>query len=286
MDESSDAIYENVRMRNLEPNRTRPACSGNEHIHTDARDERKNFCRGAAVFLCLLCLLLLAGLLVLVFLFTKGNSERKIEMGRLQSNYNNMTRERNDLQTSYNNLTKDLEQIQTNNNNLTKDLEQIQTRYRNLAEEHDQLQKRFEDMTKERDDVQKKIQDYKKWVYFGGSLYYISSNTNTWKKSRDDCLQRNADLLIINSKEELDFARLFKRRLWIGLTDSGTERTWKWVDGSRLTTSYWSSGEPNGSPPGRDEDCAEIKSFENENCWNDEICNNLSSWICEKTAAL
>lgn len=40
------------------------------------------------------------------------------------------------------------------------------------------------------------------WVYFNQSFYYISSINKSWQASRDDCLQRGADLVIINSKEE------------------------------------------------------------------------------------
>lgn len=40
------------------------------------------------------------------------------------------------------------------------------------------------------------------WVYFRPSFYYISSIAKSWKDSRDDCLQRGADLAIINTKEE------------------------------------------------------------------------------------
>ena len=40
------------------------------------------------------------------------------------------------------------------------------------------------------------------WEYSRGSFYYVSSTKKTWQQSRDDCLQKGADLMIINSKEE------------------------------------------------------------------------------------
>jgi len=40
------------------------------------------------------------------------------------------------------------------------------------------------------------------FVYFHRSFYYISSTKKSWQKSREDCLQRGADLVIINTKEE------------------------------------------------------------------------------------
>uniref|UniRef100_A0A8C9ZG35 C-type lectin domain-containing protein n=1 Tax=Sander lucioperca TaxID=283035 RepID=A0A8C9ZG35_SANLU len=116
------------------------------------------------------------------------------------------------------------------------------------------------------------------WEYFNGSFYYISSIEKTWQQSRDDCRQKGADLVIINSKEEQDFTRKFKKSLWIGLTDSETEGTWKWVDGTPLTTSYWISGEPNDV---NDEDCVEIQNFYSEKSWNDRRCSLPLNWICE-----
>ncbi|XP_008290040.1 CD209 antigen-like protein E [Stegastes partitus] len=119
------------------------------------------------------------------------------------------------------------------------------------------------------------------WIYIHPSFYYISSTRKSWQDSREDCLQRGADLVIIDSKEEQDFTRKFHRLTWIGLTDRVGRREWKWVDGTPLTKSYWGPGEPN-SYRGKKEDCVEIKFHDNENSWNDIPCEDLNFWICEK----
>uniref|UniRef100_UPI0037E779BD CD209 antigen-like protein E n=1 Tax=Semicossyphus pulcher TaxID=241346 RepID=UPI0037E779BD len=124
------------------------------------------------------------------------------------------------------------------------------------------------------------------WVYLHPSFYYISSTKKSWQESREDCQQRGADLLIINSKEEQvcihDFSRKFHKLMWIGLTQRQSRGIWKWVDGTLLTKSYWGPGEPN-SYQGKTEDCAEIKLHDNENSWNDIPCGDQNFWICEKT---
>ncbi|XP_073319992.1 uncharacterized protein [Pagrus major] len=195
------------------------------------------------------------------------------ERDQLQTSFNNLTEERDQLQTGYNNLTEERDQLQTSFNNLTEERDQLQTSFNNLTEERDQLQTsynqldrksldieaRFKALTEERDELKTKLVDIANsqqgWIYFSGSFYYISSTTKTWQESRDDCLQRGADLMIINSKEEQSFTRQLKDDLWIGLTDTETEGTWKWVDGTPLNTSYWLDGEPNNA--GQAEDCGE-----------------------------
>ncbi|XP_039670588.1 CD209 antigen-like protein D [Perca fluviatilis] len=138
----------------------------------------------------------------------------------------------------------------------------------------------FKNLTEERDDLNRKLNNLaqKGWEYFSGSLYYISSIKKNWQESRDDCRQKGADLVIINSKEEQDFTIKFTKIMWIGLTDSETEGMWKWVDGTPLTKSYWVSGEPNGD---KKENCVKIKKFDSENSWNDLSCSTLLNWICE-----
>ncbi|GLD65041.1 C-type lectin domain family 4 member M-like protein [Lates japonicus] len=111
-------------------------------------------------------------------------------MVQLQTDYSNLTRERDELNNSFNNLTEKLEQLQTSYNILTK--------------EQDQLQKRFEEMN-ERKDFQRMIEDKRHcgpWRSFGSKYYYISSEQKTWEESREDCRQKGTDLVIINSEEE------------------------------------------------------------------------------------
>ncbi|KAL3996240.1 C-type lectin domain family 4 member M [Sarotherodon galilaeus] len=200
---------------------------------------KKSSCRAAVSLLGVLCLLLLTGLIILAFLFTKDKFQMEEEVGRQTA-----------LQTSYN----------------------------NLKTEHDQLQKRVEDLTKEKEMIFRES-FMCNWVNVSGSFYFTSSEKKSWQESRQDCVQRGADLVIISSQEEQNFVNAFKKRLWIGLTDSETEGTWKWVDGTPMNTSYWNHGEPNGD---KKENCGHIDTYNSENSWNDAPCSILHFWICEK----
>ncbi|XP_036845294.1 C-type lectin domain family 4 member M-like [Oncorhynchus mykiss] len=135
-------------------------------------------------------------------------------------NRGNETVEKNPLQTSYNTKTKERDQLQTSYNTLTK--------------ERDQLQK-------DRDDLMSKFSNLKQkcpegWQKFESSWYFLSTVKKPWRESRQDCLERGADLVIVNSDMEQEFLFGLTKRAWIGLTDSVTEGTWKWVDGTPLTT--------------------------------------------------
>nr|XP_020444881.1 C-type lectin domain family 4 member F-like [Monopterus albus] len=126
-----------------------------------------------------------------------------------------------------------------------------------VTEERDQLKRKLSDtdnktvnieaslkaVTEERDQLKRKLSDtdhysHQGWIYFQSSFYYISTIRKTWHESRDDCLQRGADLMIINSREEQLFTMRLKDEMWIGLKDSKTVEKWKWVDGTPLTNRF------------------------------------------------
>ncbi|XP_031670787.1 CD209 antigen-like protein E isoform X2 [Oncorhynchus kisutch] len=211
----------------------------------------------AAVFLGLLCVLLLAGI--------------------------------TGLSVYYNRAIKDSEDKR---NNLSQSWSLYKT---NATAERDQLQTRYNNLTEEKGHIQLKlfvIGQYcqEGWRYFDSSLYFLSTEKKTWEESRQDCKRRGADLVIINSREEQLVFYLSQQqtflfnlhlRAWIGLNDSVTEETWKWVDGTTLTTGYWSAGQPDDNGQ---EDCVEIYYGQDDpvKTWNDENCHKYHDWICEK----
>ncbi|KAI4883726.1 hypothetical protein NFI96_031406 [Prochilodus magdalenae] len=241
--------------------------------------------RPAAGCLGLLCVLLLAAIAVLWLMLTT-------ERDQLQTSNTNLTVERDQLQTSYTNLAVTSDQLQTSNTNLTVERDQLQTSYTNLAVTSDRLQTRYTNLVKQRDQLQKDKADLQKkqlkleeankqgWRYFNSSIYYITTEEKSWSESRQDCREREADLVIITSREEQEF--LFRvygdHEAWIGLTDTETEGVWKWVDGAKPTTSFWSAEEPNSYG---DEDCA-ITGIRFVESWADYPCKLPLVGICKR----
>ncbi|KAI4905092.1 hypothetical protein NFI96_030885, partial [Prochilodus magdalenae] len=148
----------------------------------------------------------------------------------------------------------------------------------------------FNNMTKERDQLQKEQEAHRKLLsaleqgqrYFDQSFYFITIEKLSWRESRRYCQDKGADLVIIKSRDKQEFIdKAFGRtNSWIGLTDVDSEGSWKWVDGSALTSlEFWWPGEPNDEI---NEDCAGTDVKNSGSSWNDFVCDLPMVGICEK----
>ncbi|XP_043969811.1 CD209 antigen-like protein C isoform X2 [Gambusia affinis] len=127
----------------------------------------------------------------------------------------------------------------------------------------------------------------KGWLYFRDSFYYMSSIKKTWPESQEYCQQEDADLVIVNSREEQNFITQFSRNrfTWTGLRELAGTDQWIWVDEALLTESYWGPNEPNRLEK-ENPICVEMRFFDTENSWNDISCTTENFWMCEKEAPL
>ncbi|KAI5106762.1 C-type lectin domain family 4 member F-like isoform X2 [Silurus meridionalis] len=251
---SYEAIYMNEKTPEMQITTRKKANMSSEQNSSGCRCYRL-----AVVCLMMLVVLLLAAIAILWF---------------------KLTTEKDQIHTSYNNMTTQIDQLETSNYKLTAEEEQLKTNCTIVAKEREQLQRKT-------DELQKKLFQLKAdintpgWRYFNSSIYYISTVKKSWSKSSQDCKERGADLVIINSKEEQEFVGLWRRgeNTWIGASDRDKEGVWKWVDGTAITNKFWSKGEPNNVG---DEDCA-VSGYHTElENWYDVLCNREFIWICKK----
>ncbi|XP_031425840.1 C-type lectin domain family 4 member E-like [Clupea harengus] len=161
---------------------------------------------------------------------------------------------------------------------LANDGQECQMRYNSSIEERDLLMTNYTNVVEERDRLDKWLDELIGWKSFQSSRYFFSIAEKTWNEAREDCKQKGADLVIINSQEEQIFISAHASETWIGLTDSEIEGRWKWVDGTphSLKKGLWMAGEPNDDKKG--EDCG--KTYGRE--WNDQECSLYFRWTCEK----
>ncbi|XP_057177671.1 CD209 antigen-like protein E [Triplophysa rosa] len=164
------------------------------------------------------------------------------------------------------------EQLLTNNSKLLEEKDQCLLNTRRLSEERDQSMKERKELKGWLTDNDQRSDDFK-WIYNNFSFYYFSTVSNSWSDSREDCKQREADLVIINSKEEQEaFQKATGSEFWIGL--SKEKGVWKWVDGTAVTARYCM----NGFPRYNSQNCALTSS----SGWSDHSCKEKHFHICEK----
>ncbi|KAM4706775.1 C-type lectin domain family 4 member E-like [Discoglossus pictus] len=127
------------------------------------------------------------------------------------------------------------------------------------------------------------------WLIHETQCYLFSVDKLSWNQSRNSCLSKKSDLLIINSQTEQAFItnNSWTGMFWIGLNDLQMESNFKWVDGSSLNVNitYWTEKQPDNHENA--ENCATVikdiqrRDYKN---WNDDKCEQDYHYICEKEA--
>uniref|UniRef100_A0A8C3FS95 C-type lectin domain-containing protein n=1 Tax=Chrysemys picta bellii TaxID=8478 RepID=A0A8C3FS95_CHRPI len=119
----------------------------------------------------------------------------------------------------------------------------------------------------------------KDWLLHGDKCYWFSTVFKTWEWSRDDCLMKRAQLLVIHDREEMVKNVLYSTAgcVWIGLNIASPGRTWTWQDGSPLNQTLLPISDPE-----KENNCGSVK----KNKILSEICQTESKWICQKAAVL
>ncbi|XP_008431060.1 CD209 antigen-like protein E [Poecilia reticulata] len=110
-----------------------------------------------------------------------------------------------------------------------------------MTKERDQLNANLLEMSNEVTRLQSLLKKKRTcpadWSMFSGSCYLLSTKSGTWDEGRKDCKDKGGDLVVIDDDEEQKFVFTLTRwSTWIGLTDRETEGSWKWVDGTPLSS--------------------------------------------------
>ncbi|XP_060940993.1 LOW QUALITY PROTEIN: C-type lectin domain family 4 member A-like [Limanda limanda] len=140
----------------------------------------RNHLRPATMFLLLLCLLFLAGVVVLAVLLIQDKGLNA-----------DLTRARDELQTSYGDMKSLNDNLTQKTNQLEKDIDHLKAIESNLTTEIDELKQQQERSC---------CPDY--WIRFGNSCYLISKSRKNWRESKSFCEDLKAHLVIISSKQE------------------------------------------------------------------------------------
>uniref|UniRef100_A0A3Q3W9L0 Collectin-12 n=1 Tax=Mola mola TaxID=94237 RepID=A0A3Q3W9L0_MOLML len=123
------------------------------------------------------------------------------------------------------------------------------------------------------------------WVHYRDKCYFFSKDLHSFDDSKTTCESMSASLLIISDMEEQKWLKKQtsgKGYFWMGLTDREEENVWRWLDGTQPAFTMWKPGQSDNRGHGheiRGEDCAGLI---HEGLWNDFLCEDLISYICEK----
>lgn len=122
-------------------------------------------------------------------------------------------------------------------------------------------------------------------ILFGGSCYFVSSETASWNEARARCQARGTgwELIALNTAFENVMAREWvepDESVHIGFNDLDTEGEHVWSNGSCVGWVNWGAEQPDDA--GGIQDCASMSAVSSIYDWEDRSCtDNTARYICE-----
>jgi hypothetical protein len=107
----------------------------------------------------------------------------------------------------------------------------------------------------------------------GTQCLVVFDTPRTFADAMAQCAAFGSQLLVIRNAQDDAVARMLAGTadLFMGLSDTATEGTFVWVDGSALVYSNWYLGEPNNGNGNYQEDCGVINGARGGQ-WDDRPC--------------
>lgn len=114
-----------------------------------------------------------------------------------------------------------------------------------------------------------------------GHTYKAYNKRVTWQSAKELCEAHGGHLAIVSSSEIQDFLETFiSDPVWIGgYSPDGTKTNWKWVDGSNIIWTNWSTGKPDKT--GGTAVQIGLGSSWNSGKWNNWSATGLCYYVCE-----
>nr|XP_005570142.2 killer cell lectin-like receptor subfamily B member 1 isoform X1 [Macaca fascicularis] len=119
------------------------------------------------------------------------------------------------------------------------------------------------------------------WQQVQEKCLLFSHTVNPWNNSLADCSTKESSLLLIQDKDELTRTQNLIHdkaiSFWIGLNFSLSEKNWKWINGSFL-----SSNDLKITGDAKENSCVYIS----QTSVYSEYCSTEMKWICQKELTL
>lgn len=113
------------------------------------------------------------------------------------------------------------------------------------------------------------------WQKFNRACYKLFTARKSWDDAKQHCEDLSSYLATIFSPAENEFISTMEASAWIGASDTASEGTWVWVDGSDMDGyTNWGGSNPNGS---NNENCVLLK----DGKWTDTPCSLQRYYICK-----